>query len=173
VRNSGGICTFGFGRGEGENRADQAVSSLWETPLLQRGEAVASARSLLVSILGGPDLRLREVGSVMDAVKSKVREGTEIHMGTVQDAGWSNRLLVTVIVSEQWAAAAATAAEEPAKDEDDVVSGKKERKPRAAQRKLGLEPYGKGRFKGMEPTIFDGEDLDVPTFVRRGLAIEK
>jgi hypothetical protein len=36
---------------------------------------------------------------------------------------------------------------------------------------LGLD--GRGRFKNMDPTVVDGEDLDIPTFVRLGVNIEK
>jgi hypothetical protein len=36
-----------------------------------------------------------------------------------------------------------------------------------------LEVVGKGRFKGVEPTIVNGENLDVPTFERRGIPIPR
>ena len=41
---------------------------------------------------------------------------------------------------------------------------------RAQQEMLQLEPAGgkkKGRFAKSDPTIVDGEDLDVPTFLRK------
>jgi cell division protein FtsZ len=31
---------------------------------------------------------------------------------------------------------------------------------------LPLEPIARGRFERSEPTIVEGEDLDVPTFLR-------
>jgi cell division protein FtsZ len=31
---------------------------------------------------------------------------------------------------------------------------------------LQLEPVARGRFEKIEPTIVEGEDLDVPTFLR-------
>ncbi len=36
---------------------------------------------------------------------------------------------------------------------------------------LKLEAVSRGRFEKSAPTIHDGEDLDVPTFVRRGVAL--
>ena len=36
-----------------------------------------------------------------------------------------------------------------------------------------FDTFGRGRFKDVEPTMIDGEDLDIPTFVRRGIPIEK
>lgn len=39
------------------------------------------------------------------------------------------------------------------------------------QQTLNLEIVSKGRFEKSEPTIHRGEDLDVPTYVRRGVAL--
>jgi cell division protein FtsZ len=42
---------------------------------------------------------------------------------------------------------------------------------RLRQAQLPLEVVSKGRFEKSEPTIRHGEDLDVPTFIRRGLVL--
>jgi cell division protein FtsZ len=39
------------------------------------------------------------------------------------------------------------------------------------QTHLPLEIVSKGRFDKSEPTIHKGEDLDVPTYIRRGVAL--
>jgi cell division protein FtsZ len=44
-------------------------------------------------------------------------------------------------------------------------------KARMKQGTLPLEIVSKGRFEKSEPTIYRGEDLDVPTYVRRGVAL--
>lgn len=44
-------------------------------------------------------------------------------------------------------------------------------KPRLRQSQLPLEIINKGRFDKSEPTIHKGEDLDVPTYIRRGVAL--
>jgi hypothetical protein len=36
---------------------------------------------------------------------------------------------------------------------------------------LPLEVVSKGRFAKSEPTIHRGEDLDTPTYIRRGVAL--
>ena len=41
----------------------------------------------------------------------------------------------------------------------------------ASQGQLPLEIISKGRFDKSEPTIHKGEDLDVPTYIRRGIAL--
>jgi cell division protein FtsZ len=42
---------------------------------------------------------------------------------------------------------------------------------RMRQGQLPLEIISKGRFEKSEPTLHRGEDLDVPTYIRRGVAL--
>ena len=46
-----------------------------------------------------------------------------------------------------------------------TVTGKDPRTGK--QQMLELEPVSKGRFDKAEPTVVDGEDLDIPTFLRK------
>jgi cell division protein FtsZ len=43
------------------------------------------------------------------------------------------------------------------------------KKPEAKQETLQFEPASRGRFEKSEPTIVDGQDLDVPTFLRKNV----
>ncbi|MFM1768464.1 MAG: cell division GTPase FtsZ [Verrucomicrobiota bacterium] len=43
--------------------------------------------------------------------------------------------------------------------------------PRLRQGQLALELLSKGRFEKSEPTIHQGQDLDLPTYIRRGVAL--
>ena len=45
------------------------------------------------------------------------------------------------------------------------------KKPSRLQRELPLEIVFKGRFEKSEPTIRHGEDLDLPTYIRRGVPL--
>ena len=47
-------------------------------------------------------------------------------------------------------------------------NGPEGKKPKGSQTELELDPGAKGRFEKSEPTIVDGEDLDVPAFLRKG-----
>jgi cell division protein FtsZ len=42
---------------------------------------------------------------------------------------------------------------------------------RLQQGNLPLEIVSKGRFEKSQPTIHRGEDLDIPTYVRRGIPL--
>jgi cell division protein FtsZ len=45
-------------------------------------------------------------------------------------------------------------------------------KKEAKQETLQFEPVSRGRFEKSEPTIIDGQDLDVPTFLRKNLKVK-
>jgi len=45
------------------------------------------------------------------------------------------------------------------------------RKAEIKQETLQFEPVSRGRFEKSEPTIIDGQDLDVPTFLRKNLKV--
>jgi len=49
-----------------------------------------------------------------------------------------------------------------------VMSGRR----RKAKGVLGSGQNGRGRFKNAEPTIWNGEDLDIPTFIRKNLNLD-
>jgi cell division protein FtsZ len=46
------------------------------------------------------------------------------------------------------------------------------KKAEAKQETLQFEPASRGRFEKSEPTIIDGQDLDVPTFLRKNVKIK-
>jgi cell division protein FtsZ len=50
------------------------------------------------------------------------------------------------------------------------VRAKKDR-PQPKQETLPLDNITRGRFDKSEPTLYDGQDLDVPTFLRRGIRL--
>ena len=55
---------------------------------------------------------------------------------------------------------------------DEMPTGKKSKAPVEQQESLIFEPVNRGRFEKSEPTIINGEDLDVPTFLRRNVRIK-
>jgi cell division protein FtsZ len=177
VRRSGGVCTLGYGDGKGKTRAPRALKALIEGPLLGHGTVLAEARSRLVSIVGGDDLTLKEVADTMAAVRAKTADACHVAMGTVLDDGWRNRLAITVLASKEWSDEPLAPPEPRAPEPDAPPVPEKPRRKGAAKRRqaqtsLGFDAAGKGRFKNVEPTILDGEDLDIPTYRRRGIRLE-
>jgi cell division protein FtsZ len=47
----------------------------------------------------------------------------------------------------------------------------KRKLPKLKQGQLPLEIISKGRFEKSEPTVHQGQDLDVPTYIRRNMPL--
>ncbi len=163
-RSAGGLCTLGFGEATGENRAREATEALLSSPLLENGKLVGNAASILLYILGGPDLTVRDTEYITDALVQRAPRHCTVRVGAVVDEKWGDRITLTALVSDQWR-------EEEAEKDASGSRSLHERKP--VQTRFPLEALGKGPFNDSEPTFFGGEDLDIPTFVRRGIPIRK
>ena len=182
VENSGGACSFGYAEGQGPDKAQQATQALLASPLLDHGNVIAQADAFLLNILGGPDLALLDVQQVMSNIQKVARREAKIFMGATVDDDWQGRLMVTVLAAEHWVAGPSLTGEPPKKKslptEKSPTAESTEAAPlpaadgaAPAQAELTFEKRDRGRFDKVEPTLYQGEDLDVPTFLRRGIKI--
>jgi cell division protein FtsZ len=88
--------------------------------------------------------------------------------------------IVTPIVTEPVAAATRNGEPEPpiSPPQEKSVQGKEEKgageksATPAKQEVLQFEPVTRGRFEKSEPTIIEGEDLDVPTYLRKHIKVK-
>jgi cell division protein FtsZ len=216
LREQHGESYFATVEATGADRTTELLGKISPHPLLDGGQALAGAASVLVSILGGPDLSMADVNQLMQDVSARCPQARVI-MGAAVDDNFSERLAVTLIATRPSAAALAkasapkspevetpvTAAEFGAEllhpteverpktrivppaptlsleQREEIISkhtGKasrtrKQTGPRMRQTTLPLDIVNKGRFDKSEPTIYKGEDLDLPTYVRRGVAL--
>jgi cell division protein FtsZ len=92
-----GDAVLGIGMGYGEHRATSAAEKAVSSPLLET--SVEGARSLLLSITGGPDLSLVEVSEAADVVKSAADPDANIIFGANVDEDVSEEVWITVIAT--------------------------------------------------------------------------
>jgi len=180
LRDRHGESAFAFVEAAGAGRAREVVASLLAHPLLDEGRALAESSAVLVSLTAGTNLSMSEINRVMDQVKHQCHRA-QIIMGAAVDAALGDRLCVTVIAARPEAAPAGlkpqteTGTAGALSSGRDVVvvhsarTGKSAHKP--VQTQLPLTIVSKGRFEKSEPTKYNGEDLDVPTFLRRGVPL--
>ncbi|MCX6995721.1 MAG: cell division protein FtsZ [Kiritimatiellaeota bacterium] len=181
VERSGGVCSFVFGEGQGHDRARQAVEALLKSPLLDHGNVIAQADAFLLNILGGAELALLDVQQVMAQLQAVARPDARIFMGATVDENWRDRIMLTVLAAENWMAGArAKPVEEPAPPPEHNAAtpappagapGEKLPSGRTVQGQLNLDPTSRGWFGKVDPTLYHGEDLDLPTYVRRGVKL--
>jgi cell division protein FtsZ len=176
----GGNARLGSASAQGVNRASKVTASLCGSRLLRTGEALSKAGALLVGILAGSDLRLEELGEIMRKLKSLCPNDCHLEMGTVLDAHYDGRIEVVVLAFENWISTlssetkkdAPPVQEPPVADSFPIHPGSA-KKVRGKSSKLSFGTTGRGKFQNVEPTLFNGQDLDIPTFVRRGILLER
>jgi cell division protein FtsZ len=71
---------MGSGIGRGENRAMEAAQQAIASPLLD-SVSITGAQSVLINIVGGPDLQLGEVQQIAELVQESVGDDAEIIFG--------------------------------------------------------------------------------------------
>jgi cell division protein FtsZ len=134
--------------GVGERRAIDAAEQAVASPLLET--SMEGARSILLSITGGPDLSLWEVNEAAKAVSEAAHPDANIIFGAMIDEQVGEQVWVTV-----------------------VATGYSERP--APRRRIEVEPAGEPRVKRAVPAApprrnaLSVAELDVPEFVPRGL----
>lgn len=180
---------FSFGSATGTDKVNDAVKALLENPLLDGGEVLGKAEAVLVSVLGGPDLTLADVQRAVEPISKAATRGHVI-MGAAVDEAHRDRITVTVIatasLTPRRAVATApvrapvgrptppvrpTPAPVPVAEAAPAPVAVKAGTPK--QESLPLEGVTRGRFDKSEPTLYNGEDLDVPTFIRRGVVLKR
>lgn len=208
----GGKTLFGLGFGEGPDYVASALRSLEMCPLLHLPENryIRKADSLIVNILGGPDLTMARVNEIMDFVTDRFGSKDNTVLGAVIDGSMSSRVEITVIGTtavestnrryhsvpaasnpepSRRAAPAArpeasnlpahaestpgpAAAEQPAAHDNFAPSGKiSHHAIRQNEFDFPRIEDSRGHFDKTDPNLFEGVDLDVPTYLRRGIKI--
>lgn len=166
---SGLPCTFADITCSGADRAEVALQALLSTPRF-RPEGVdrlANATQVLVGVLAGDDLRLCELGTLMEGVREHCREAREVLLGTSRLAPAEGALSVVVIA---FSLPGADIAEKP---EVLLSEGGKKASKRKTARSTPQLGVVKDRFNDVEHTIYHGQDLDEPTYRRRGIRLNR
>jgi cell division protein FtsZ len=188
---------FGLGEGAGETCVADTIASLKLCPLLHTPEFSRKADRLLVNIIGGTDLTLPKVNELMTAITDQFGRESHVIMGAVIDESMQNRVEVCVIGTSDMggriggarrptpvparatrtapatategapAAAPATATTQTAEAHAAELAAIK-----VAQDEFGFgEIESRGYFEKTDRNLFDGSDLDVPTYLRKGIKI--
>ena len=166
---SGGTLSYGFAEGSGPARSATALRALMESPLLENGRLLTEAKGILINITGGPDLTLADLEGIVGQITSIAKPNAHISMGALIDPARREHLTITVLTSEAWQEDRFEAAAKPAAE---PVETRKNAAPET-QGELPLPDPAKdrGRFTTATATLINGEDLDIPTYIRRGVKL--
>ena len=194
----GGRTLFGVASASGENRHREVVDQLVNCPLLYTKDAVRTADTLLINIVGGPGLSLGRVNEIVEAVKDKFGGKENTVLGALIDETMGDSLEVCLLGSagiarriKQVASRrvegirSAPKAEDPEEFSGDTdileavnaESAAKTAKPPVKAETANIDQdeftfgHDAGDYFAGAHSIIDGQDLDVPTYQRRHIRI--
>ncbi|MDR0539815.1 MAG: cell division protein FtsZ [Spirochaetaceae bacterium] len=97
-----GDALLGIGFGTGDRRAQVAAGEAINNPLYETN-SIAGAKHILINVIGGPDITLKEYEEIVNRVTSEADEDADIKPGFVVDTDESTvqagRIQVTVIAT--------------------------------------------------------------------------
>jgi len=161
---NGGRAALGFSASSGQGSAVEAAQRALENPLFDL-EALPRARGLLISIMGGDDLGMREVKEAAEKISELGNRNAHVIFGAVVDAEFRGQRLVTVL------ATSLDGEREKAEESQAAVSGAQAHVSVPQQTLIDLDFNSYEHFEDTEPTIVEGENLDVPTFLRKRVQV--
>jgi cell division protein FtsZ len=191
-------CHFGYGVAAGPERVRLAVEEALRSPLLEQGKLLAEPGSVLLHLTGDSGLSLAEMQSALRHLAPHLGSSTKVQVGVAADAAAGEQIGVAILACTRSGVPAElpddeeeflAAAEPPAETAEPAVAGSNgappaksagkrgkgaAKKPETGQtqEELPLDQAMRGRFKDLDPTMVDGQDLDIPAFIRMRIRLK-
>ena len=185
---------FGYGVAGGNARAREAMEQAMASPLLDEGRLLAEPGRVLLHLTGDESVTLAELQTALKHLSPRLGPSTQVHVGVANDPEADGRLAVTILactrsglppvlpeedeelssVPEATVEVVETAGSPSDKPAKSSKRGKGGKKPETeqTQEELPLDQAMRGRFKDLDPTMVDGEDLDIPAFIRMRIRLK-
>ncbi len=97
VMRNRGIAHMGVGNGKGDRKVTDAIKNALESPLLET--SVAGAKAILINIVGGPDIKMKEVSDVGEQIQMAANEDAIIILGASIKPELNEEMQLTVIAT--------------------------------------------------------------------------
>ncbi|MDD5727445.1 MAG: hypothetical protein PHV59_02670 [Victivallales bacterium] len=161
---------------DGLNRNHIALQRLLDSPLLGGAEKLKEADAVIVSLTGGKDLKLDETRKTLETFEKFINPQCNLIIGANTAEDYDGQLQITAIAvkfDQQ------PPPEEPAFKTPETKIPEDQPKLNSLfgadleQAELPLQNISRGIFLNTSPVLHQGEDLDIPTFQRKGIIIDK
>jgi cell division protein FtsZ len=194
----GGRTVFGIGYAEGENYVARALEDLTMCPLLHLGDRPKQLDRLLINITGGANLGLTSVHTLVSRIAEQFGSREDVVFGAVIDPERRDSLEICLLGKMEMDRPRLKASHKAEPDSGGAPQApglgllteisQDGRKPRpvhrsklARKKKAGDadqdefdfidDSVQRGYFEQTDRNEYKGEDLDVPTYLRRGIKI--
>ena len=175
-------CGIGVGSAdssEGLNRCGIAVERMLASPFLGGALKLENTDAAVITISGGPDLELGEAKRTLELVAGMLPPDAFLLTGVTGSEHFRDRVQVTVIRIKYDQPVQPQAHREKNQKTPSASRNSAKPEPEPApsagmeQGVFELQSFDKGSFTAVAPTLYKGEDLDIPTYQRREITINK
>ena len=194
-----GRTLFGYGEGEGEDAIRHALRELMLCPMLHLPEVSKAADALLILITGGTGMGMSALQQAALEIREEFKAGDHVVFGAHVDENLGDRVQVIVLgatdlearakadvapVADQVMMATPNSKQSHASKLKPQPSEKTKAKESRKIRGRKKDPVDQNTFDFMEQenqrgifddlssrNLYEGEDLDVPAYLRRGVKI--
>ena len=157
----------------GDARPRALVEAILNHPHLNAGSEFRNCEGLIVSLVGDESMSMEEVDEFMAHLKtaaSRAKVILGVHVDDAMGKGMGAMMLMPRRPVKE--VLPTSVKPEPLKISMPTTPRNQPASTRDfQQQQLPLVPISKGRFDKGEPNLHDGEDLDVPTFLRRNMIL--
>ena len=153
-----------------EGRGAAVVEQLLNSPLLGGSAQLHDADAVVLSLLGGPELSLGDAKETLELAGRYTGTDTELVVAASTSPEWKGTLQLTALAirfSEETELKKRPAA---GKDSGDAAAAH-QGKPMQMEL-FSFDQSDKGEMERTTPVIWNGEDLDEPTFKRRKISLD-
>lgn len=192
-----GRTLFGYGEGEGEDGIRHALRELMLCPMLHLPDVSKAADALLILITGGTGMAMSALQQASLEIREEFKAGEHVVFGAHVDENLGDRLQIIVLgATDLEAGSKADVA--PSADQVMIASTKTKQAHQSKLRKQAEKNMGtgtKGKKRGKKDSVdqntfdfmdeknqrgifddssrnlYEGEDLDVPAYLRRGVKV--
>jgi cell division protein FtsZ len=176
------FCSIGFGEIDNADPGDpnqRLLESLLASPLLGGIPQVAAADAMVAVLSGGPEFTIGEMKQTLEAIQRQCHPKCRIVAAATTIPAFVGRRRLTVLAIQFDPAAPPLPEHEYRSAKHPPIPvylppGKETAGPaKLVQTEFSLFRLDRGIFGNTAPNIHDGFDLDVPTFQRQEITIDK
>lgn len=168
----------GVAEASGEGREEAVIEAVCEDILLEDGRAWKDGNRVLVSVITGPETSLHDFHGLLEKLRARLPVDLPISAGAAVDPEKTESISITLLVTRRGEDSVlpkleelSRPAEAPKEEVESVAAkGRRKRKFMAAQGELEFDRTP-SRFVHSSPTVRGAEDLDRPTFQRKGIVL--
>lgn len=177
-------CSFGVSLVRGESnsnsRVQECMSQLLRSPLLGGAEKLQKADAVILSLVGPQDLALGETKALLELAEQHTGRECQLATGVAASGTFTDEFLLCALAVEfdregelgvsKTSADTAPTASRPRRSRK--TAAEVTENDDAIQQLLPMDVVTRGIMEKTAPVIWEGENLDIPTFQRRGIVVD-